>query len=100
MGYEKAEQETCIIFDAEENIWKGYCCYPPHITKIIKILGIESVKAEYEDGRESPISIVFRMKPNQVSFRQGKKREMTEEQREQARLRLQKMHENKKRNNS
>lgn len=100
MGYEKAEQESTLIWDAEENVWKGYCCYPPHITKVIKILGIENVKAEYEEGRESPISIVFRMKPNQVSFRQGKEREMTEEQREKARLRALKMQEARKNKNS
>lgn len=100
MGFSKEEQESTLVYEAETNEWKGYSCYPPHITKIIKILGIENVKADYEEGRESPVSIVFRMKPNQVSFRQGKEREMTEEQREKARKRALKMQEARKRNNS
>lgn len=100
MGFSKEEQETTLVWDAEENEWKGYSCYPPHITKIVKILGIENVKVDYEDGRESPVSIVFRMKPNQVSFRQGNKREMSEEQKEKLRQNAIKMQEARKRKNS
>lgn len=95
MGFSREEMETSIVFDPEENKWYGYSCYPTHMTKVLKILGLENVEAEYEEGRETPISIKFKLNANQVSFRQGKKREMTEEQKEQARLRLQKYRENK-----
>lgn len=100
MGYSREEQETTLVYIAEEDKWMGYSCYPPHITKILKILDINDVQAEYEEGRESPLSIKFEFKSNQVSFRQGKKREMTEKQREQARLRALKMQEARQRKNS
>ena len=88
MGYSREEMETTLVFDAENNEWTGYSCFPSHITKIVKILGIENVNAEYEEGRESPLSIKFKMKHNQVSFRTGKKREMSVEQRQAAAERL------------
>ena len=93
MGYCREEMETCLIFEAETDTWKGYSCYPPHITKVLKILGLDNVEAEYEDGRDSPLSIKFEMKTNQVSFRKGEKKEMSEEQKEVQRLRMVKMHE-------
>ncbi|MED3562270.1 hypothetical protein [Bacillus xiapuensis] len=95
MGYAKEEQETTLVYSAEDNEWSGYSCYSPHITKIVKLLGIENIDAEYEDGRESPLSIKFKLKSNQVSFRQGNKREMSEEQKQKAAERLAKARENK-----
>lgn len=95
MGYSKEEQETTLVFSVEDNEWSGYSCYSPHITKIVKLLGIENVDAEYEDGRDSPLSIKFKLKSNQVSFRQGNKREMSEEQKQKAAERLAKARENK-----
>jgi hypothetical protein len=95
MGYSKEEQETTLIYSAEENEWVGYSCYSPHITKIIKLLGIENVDANYEEGRESPLTIKFKLKSNQVSFRKGEKREMSEEQREKAAERMRNLHKNK-----
>jgi hypothetical protein len=95
MGYSKEEQETTLVYSAEENEWVGYSCYSPHITKIIKLLGIENVDAEYEEGRESPLTIKFKLKSNQVSFRKGEKREMSEEQREKAAERMRNLHKNK-----
>lgn len=87
MGYSKEEQESSIIFDVEQNKWIGYSSYPPHITKVLKILGIDNVEAEYEEGRENPVSITFEMKANQISFRKGNKINLTDEQREERRLR-------------
>jgi hypothetical protein len=95
MGYSKEEQETTLVYSAEENEWVGYSCYSPHITKIVKLLGIENVDAEYEEGRESPLTIKFKLKSNQVSFRKGEKREMSEEQREKAAERMRNLHKNK-----
>ena len=95
MGYIKEEQETTLVFSAEENEWIGYSCYSPHITKIVKLLGIENIEAEYEEGRESPLSIKFKLKSNQVSFRKGEKREMSEEQREKAASRMRNLHKKK-----
>lgn len=95
MGYSKEEQETALVFEAETGEWMGYSCYPPHITKIVKLLGIENVKATYEEGRESPIDIKFKLKGNQVSFRQGNKRQMSEEQKQKAAERLAKAREKK-----
>jgi hypothetical protein len=95
MGYSKEEQETTLVYSAEENEWVGYSCYSPHITKIVKLLGIENVDANYEEGRESPLTIKFKLKSNQVSFRKGEKREMSEEQREKAAERMRNLHKNK-----
>ncbi|MEH7116018.1 hypothetical protein V7128_01165 [Neobacillus vireti] len=95
MGYSKEEQETTLVYEAETGEWIGYSCYSPHITKIVKLLGIENINAEYEEGRESPLSIEFKLKGNQVSFRKGEKREMSEEQREKAAERMRNLHKNK-----
>lgn len=81
MGYSRDEQETTLVYDAEEDKWIGYSCYSPHITRLLKILG-DNFEGEYEDGRESPVSIKFELKSNQVSFRTGKKRNISDEQRE------------------
>jgi len=96
LGYSREEQETSLIYNAEDDTWEGYSCFPPHITKVVKLLGLDNVEAEYEDDRESPLSIKFEMKANQVSFRKGEKKAMPEEQKEKARLRMIKMHEEKK----
>lgn len=64
MGYAKSEQETTLVYDAEENKWVGYSCFPSHITKIVKLLGVNNIDAEYEEGRESPLSIRFELKNN------------------------------------
>ena len=93
LGYIREEMETTLVYEAETDIWKGYSCYPPHITKVLKILGLDNVEAEYEDGRESPLSIKFEMRTNQVSFRKGEKKEMSEDQKEAQRSRMIKMHE-------
>lgn len=95
MSYNREEQETTLVFDAETGEWNGYSCYSPHITKILKLLAIDDVDAEYEEGRESPLSIKFKLRPNQVSFRKGEKREMSEEQREKAAERMRNLHKNK-----
>ena len=93
MGYIREEMETTLVYEAEDDKWIGYSCYPPHITKVLKILGLDNVKSEYEDGRDSPLSIRFEMKTNQVSFRKGEKKEMSDEQKEVQRLRMVKMRE-------
>lgn len=95
MGYAKSEQETTLVYDAELDKWIGYSCYSPHITKIVKLLGLDNVKAEYEDGRDSPLSIRFEMQSNQVSFRSGKKRQMSEEQKQKAAERMRNLHKKK-----
>lgn len=95
MGYSREEMETTLVFDAELNEWSGYSCFPSHITKIVKLLGIENVDAKYEEGRESPLEIKFKMKANQVSFRKGEKRQMSEEQRLKAAERMRNLHKNK-----
>ncbi|MBL4951005.1 hypothetical protein JK635_01965 [Neobacillus sp. YIM B02564] len=96
MGYSKEEQETTLVYSAEDNEWIGYSCYSPHITKIVKLLGIENIDAEYEEGRESPLNIKFKMKFNQVSFRKGEKRKISEEQREKAAERMKNLHKKNK----
>jgi len=93
LGFLREEMETSLIYNAEDDIWEGYSCYPPHITKVLKILGLDNVDAEYEDGRDSPLSIKFEMRTNQVSFRKGEKKEMSDDQKEVQRLRMVKMHE-------
>ncbi|WP_080845577.1 hypothetical protein [Cytobacillus gottheilii] len=95
MGFAKEEQETSLVFEADTGKWIGYSCFPPHITKIVKLLGIDNVVPTYEDGRESPLSIKFELKGNQVSFRKGEKREMSEEQRLAASERMKNLHKNK-----
>lgn len=95
MTYSRDEQETTLVFDASTNEWIGYSCYAPHITKVVKLLGIENVDAEYEEGRESPLSIKFKMKSNQVGFRKGEKREMSEEQKQKASERMRNLHKKK-----
>lgn len=95
MGYSKEEQETSLVFEAETGEWIGYSCYSPHITKIIKLLGIENINAEFEDGRDSPISIKFKLRGNQISFRKGEKRAISDEQRRKAAERMRNLHKNK-----
>lgn len=93
ISYSREEQETTLVYSADEDKWIGYSCYSPHITRILKILGEENVKAEYIDGRESPLSIRFEMRSNQVSFRQGNKRKLSEEHLGKLRENARKMHE-------
>lgn len=88
MGYSREEMETCLIYEAETDTWQVYSCYPSHITKILKIVNEKDVEFETEEGRESPLSIKCTLKSNQISFRTGKKREMSEEQKQKARERL------------
>ncbi|MWV44879.1 hypothetical protein GRF59_14755 [Paenibacillus sp. HJL G12] len=72
------ERETLIRSDDDCKTWTVYTMQPTIITKLRKV-GAEPYKVGAEGGH-----YYKDLKFNQVSFRSGKEREMTEEQRQAA----------------
>lgn len=98
MGFSREEQETVLVYNRMEDKWDVYTRVPSHITDITKKYGNNDeidLKFEYEDGRESPVSLTTKLNSNQISFRKGAKRKMTEEQRQAAAERMKNMHKKK-----
>lgn len=89
MSYSAAERETTLQTDDESGKWIVDTYQSKIQTKLRKV-GVEPVFIG-EDGRHK-----YELDFNQVSFRSGKKREMSEEQKEKAAERMRKLHQNKK----
>jgi hypothetical protein len=89
MSYSAPERETIIRSDDEYKRWTVYTLQQTIITKLKKS-GAEPYQVD-EDGAHHYKDLNF----NQVSFRSGKKREMSEEKRQAASDRFKKMHEDK-----
>lgn len=91
--FPREEQETSLLFNAGEETWDIMTNIPKDVrqfTKIAKAFGVEPTIND--DGRlrvSLPVKAVSFHKPR-------KKREMTEEQREKARQRFQKMWEKRR----
>jgi hypothetical protein len=92
MGYTPAERETVINCCDETNTWNIYTLQTKVINKLRK-LGIEPNKVDQYGAH-----YYFNLKFNQVSFRSGKERRMTDEQRKAAGERLARNRKNKKQN--
>jgi hypothetical protein len=87
MGYSREEQETSLVFDNSTGEWTVYSTVPKHIRKLSNLA--ELFVLESEDDR--PIAVRGNLLEKQVSMKNvPKKREMTEEQRQQAAERLSK----------
>ncbi|MET3505589.1 hypothetical protein [Halalkalibacter oceani] len=93
MGYSNEEQETVLVFNRVTDKWDVYSCCSPHITKLVNTYGMKKFTADYEEGREAPLSLRGTLEANQVSFRKGekRKRELSPEQLEAQRERVKKM---------
>lgn len=89
MSFTAIERETVIHCDDETKTWEIYTLQPTIITKLKKA-GIEPYKVD-KDGGHFYKDLNF----NQVSFRSGKKREVSEEQRRKAAERLRRAREKK-----
>lgn len=84
------ERETVIRSDDECKSWTVYTLQQKVITKLRKV-GAEPYKVDPDGGHHYKD-----LKFNQVSFRSGKERVMTEEQRQAASEKFKKMHKEKK----
>lgn len=92
MGYVSEEQEININKVRTDDYFEVYTNDSTWLTKLLKFA--EPIDPEYEDGRI--ISAKFRLKKNQVTLRKSpKKREMTEEQRQEMAERMRKLHSKK-----
>lgn len=89
MSYSAAERETTLQTDDESGKWIVDTYQSKIQTKLRKV-GIEPIFVG-EDGRHK-----YELDFSQVSFRSGKKRVMSEEQKKRNSDRLKKMHEEKK----
>ena len=91
IGYSREEQETVCLYDKENGKWSVYSNVQKHISKLIKQYGNDDcvdfkVVSVHESG--SPSCVNIKGLPDVISFRTTAKREVTEEQRQQARERL------------
>jgi hypothetical protein len=89
-SYSAEERETHITTSDDGRTWKVYTLMPTVITKLSKV-GVEPYLVD-PDGAHWYKDLKF----NQVSFRSGKEREMSEEQKQAASVRYKRMHEEKK----
>jgi bifunctional DNA-binding transcriptional regulator/antitoxin component of YhaV-PrlF toxin-antitoxin module len=81
MAYSKEEQETVLVFDYVENLWRVHSTVPKHIRKLIGLGEMEILELE----NDRPISIKGTLSEKQISMK--KNRIITEETKEKLRLR-------------
>lgn len=84
------ERETIIRSDDDTKTWTVYTLQQKVINKLKKV-GVEPYKID-DDGAHYYKDLKF----NQVSFRSGKERVVSEKQRQAARERFKKMHQENK----
>lgn len=89
MGYSKEEMETVLTFNYADGEWDVYSSVPKHIRKLMSIG--DFIILEHENDR--PIAIRGCLKEKQVSMK--KERVLTEEQRQKAVERAEKMRKRK-----
>jgi hypothetical protein len=90
MSYTAEERETHITTSDDGRTWKVYTLMPTIITKLSKV-DAKPYRIDPDGGHWYKD-----LKFNQVSFRSGKEREMSEEQKLAASDRFKRMHEAKK----
>ncbi|MGP9039802.1 hypothetical protein [Cytobacillus kochii] len=81
MGYSKAEQETVLAYDNDNQLWKVYSTVPKHIRKLLSIGDMKILESE----NDKPICVQGELSIKQVSMK--KERVLTEETKEKLRLR-------------
>jgi hypothetical protein len=81
LAYSKDEQETVLVFDYVENVWRVHSTVPKHIRKLLSIGEMEIVEQE----NDRPTSVKGVLSEKQVSMK--KNRVITEETKEKLRLR-------------
>jgi hypothetical protein len=81
MAYSKDEQETVLVFDYAENVWKVYSNVPKHIRKLMAIGEMDIIEQE----NDRPVSVKGILSVKQVSMK--KPRVLSEETKEKMRLR-------------
>jgi hypothetical protein len=81
MAYSKDEQETVLVFDYVDNVWRVHSTVPKHIRKLLSIGEMEILEKE----NDRPISVKGVLSEKQVSMK--KNRVITEETKEKLRLR-------------
>ncbi|QWU14313.1 hypothetical protein SAMN04487895_101616 [Paenibacillus sophorae] len=88
------ERETIIRSDDDCKTWSVYTLQQTIITKLRKV-GAEAYKVDSDGGH-----YYKDLKFNQVSFRTGKERNMSDEQKQAASERFKEMHKNKNKKES
>lgn len=85
--YPRNEQETTLVYDRETNEWTAYSCVPTHVRKLIAIAPVYTVLDRAESG--DAVAVQATLTAKQVRMvTEPQRRELTEEQREQARTRM------------
>lgn len=85
MDFEKYERETVITSNDDSNVFKVYTLQGKMITKMRKA-GVVPDRVDANGAHYYTINL------NQLSIRNGKKREMSEEQKAKAAERMRNMH--------
>ena len=88
------EREVTITYNDEDDYATIYSAHRPTQTKLDKLC--KSNPESYKLVKEDEYSKTYHCSKNLISFRTPIKREMSEEQKEAARIRLEKMRESKK----
>lgn len=92
MSYSAEEKETVCVFNYIEGMWEIYSCVPSHMTRLRKI----SEPFWEEKEGERVIAAKWKLKGKQVSFAMERVSNMTPEQKEAAKARLQKAREKRR----
>lgn len=85
--YPRTEQETVLTFDREANEWTAYSCVPAHVRRILAIAPVYTVLDRAESGEPTAVRTTLTAKQVRM-VTEPARRELTEEQREQARARM------------
>jgi len=94
MAIPRNEQETTLVWDRGTETWSFYSSDPVHIRKWGDLVEVES--RETEDGKD--VSIAGALHNVNVMVSKKVKRVLTEEQREEARIRMKELHRKKAEN--
>jgi hypothetical protein len=87
--FQAEERETILRFDEIDNVWHVESSVKKHMTKLLKQSSTVEVDTVNENGTRT--SVKGTLLPHQISILGEKKRtgrEMTEEEKEKARIRL------------
>lgn len=89
MGISRYEQETIVSFNAEEDRAEVYTCEPVTMRKLHKLL--DEKTSEFILKEITSDSMTVTCPKRCITFKSGKKRELTEEQKQAFRERMQKV---------
>ena len=81
------ERETILLFNMADGYWDVSTSIPAHMNKFKKL--------GWEQTNDNGYELSFKVPKNAIQFRNPKKRELTEEQKQVLRERMRKMREGK-----